>query len=143
MKRTATAIWRGNFKEGKGTLSTASSILKETPYSFSSRFENSSGTNPEELISAAHAGCFTMALSAMLNKEDFTADQLSTEAALTIEQVEGNWTITTILLTLHARIPNITEQKFKEIAENAKANCPVSRVLNAKIILEAHLDNMI
>lgn len=142
MKRTATAVWRGNFKEGKGALTTASTVLKDTPYSFSTRFENTPGTNPEELIGAAHAGCFTMALSAMLGKEDFTADQLTTEAALTIEQVEGNWTITTILLTLHARIPNITEQKFKEIAENAKANCPVSRVLNAKIMLEAHLDKM-
>jgi osmotically inducible protein OsmC len=142
MKRTATAVWRGNFKEGKGSLTTASTVLKDTPYSFSTRFENTPGTNPEELIGAAHAGCFTMALSAMLGKENYTADQLSTEAALTIEQVEGNWTITTILLTLHARIPNITEQKFKEIAENAKANCPVSRVLNAKIMLEAHLDQM-
>jgi osmotically inducible protein OsmC len=141
MKRTATATWRGNFKEGKGTLTTASNVLKETPYSFTTRFENTPGTNPEELIGAAHAGCFTMALSAFLGKEGFTADKMSTQADLTIEQVEGNWTITTILLTLHASIPNITEQKFQEIAANAKANCPVSRVLNAKITLDAHLEN--
>jgi len=141
MKRTASAVWSGDLKQGKGTITSASGVLKETPYSFHTRFEQGAGTNPEELIAAAHAGCFTMATSAALGKAGFTPERLSTEAALTLEQVEGNWTITTIQLTLKGKVPGIDQQKFQQIAGDAKANCPVSRVLNAKITLEATLEN--
>jgi osmotically inducible protein OsmC len=139
MKRTASAIWNGDLKQGNGTISTQSGVLKETQYSFSTRFENGIGTNPEELIAAAHAGCFTMALSAFLGKAGFTPQKLSTEATLSLEQVEGNWTITAIHLTTNASVPNISTEKFNEIAADAKANCPVSRVLKADITLDAKL----
>jgi osmotically inducible protein OsmC len=140
MKRTASATWLGDLKQGKGSLSTQSGVLKETPYSFTTRFENGIGTNPEELIAAAHAGCFTMALSAFLGRAGFTPEKLATQAALTMEQIQGNWTITSIHLDVNARIPGIAREKFEEIAADAKANCPVSRVLNAKITLDAKLD---
>lgn len=140
MKRTASAVWNGDLKQGKGTLSTQSGVLQTTPYSFSARFENGAATNPEELIAAAHAGCFTMQLSALLGKAGFTPEELSTEAALTLEQVAGTWTITTIHLELTARIPGIDAAKFREISKDAKANCPVSRVLNAGITLGAKLE---
>lgn len=139
MKRTASAVWTGNLKEGKGSVSTAGGALRETPYGFSSRFENGAGTNPEELIAAAHAGCFTMATSAALGRAGFTADRLATEATVTLEQVQGNWTITTIHLKMDARVPGISKEKFAEIAGDAKANCPVSRVLKADITLDANL----
>src|SRR5438309_5374049 len=137
MNRKASAIWRGGLKDGKGTLSTDSGVLKETQYSFTTRFENGAGTNPEELIAAAHAGCFTMAHSAFLGKAGFTPDKLTTQAALTLEQVSGNWTITTIHLDLSAKVPGITPDKFQEIAADAKANCPISRLPNASITLDA------
>ncbi len=140
MKRTASAVWTGDLKQGKGTLSTQSGVLKDTPYSFSTRFENGIGTNPEELIAAAHAGCFTMALSATLGRAGFTAQRLATDAVLTLEQVDGNWTITTVNLRLTARVAGIDQAKFDQIAADAKANCPVSRVLNAKISLDAMLE---
>jgi lipoyl-dependent peroxiredoxin len=140
MKRTASAVWTGDLKQGKGSISTQSGVLKETQYSFSTRFENGIGTNPEELIAAAHAGCFTMATSAALGKAGFTPEKLSTTAALTLEQVSGNWTITTVDLQMTARVPGIDKKKFDEIAAEAKANCPVSRVLNAKISLDAKLE---
>ena len=139
MKRVASAVWSGNLKEGKGSVSTAGGALRETPYGFSSRFENGAGTNPEELIAAAHAGCFTMATSAALGRAGFTPDRLATEATVTLEQVEGNWTITTIHLKMDARVPGISKEKFAEIAGDAKANCPVSRVLKADISLDANL----
>jgi osmotically inducible protein OsmC len=139
MKRTASAVWTGDLKQGKGSLTTQSGVLKETAYSFHTRFEDGAGTNPEELIAAAHAGCFTMATSAALGKAGITPEKLSTEAALTLEQVDGNWTITAIHLTMTAKIPGVDDQKFQEIAAGAKANCPVSRVLNAKITLDAKL----
>jgi len=139
MKRTASAVWTGNLKEGKGSVSTAGGALRETPYGFSSRFENGAGTNPEELIAAAHAGCFTMATSAALGRAGFTADRLATEATVTLEQVQGNWTITTIHLKMDARVPGISKEKFAEIAGDAKANCPVSRLLKADITLDANL----
>ena len=139
MKRTASAIWRGDLKQGKGTLSTQSGALKDTPYSFAMRFEDRPGTNPEELIGAAHAGCFTMALSAALGKAGFTADELSTQATVTLEQVQGNWTISTVHLDLSGRVPGLQREKFEAIAADAKANCPVSRVLNATITLSATL----
>jgi osmotically inducible protein OsmC len=139
MKRTASAVWKGDLKQGQGTLSAPGGVLKSTPYSFTSRFENGPGTNPEELIAAAHAGCFTMALSAALGKGGFTPSELSTEAALTLEQVSGNWTITRIHLDLTGKVPGIDAAKFDEIAKDAKTNCPVSRVLKAEITLSAKL----
>jgi osmotically inducible protein OsmC len=140
MKRTASAVWSGDLKQGKGLLSTPSGVLKDTAYSFHTRFEQGAGTNPEELIAAAHAGCFTMATSAFLGKAGFTPEKLSTEASLMLEQVDGNWTITAIHLTMHAKVPGVDEKKFQEIAGDAKANCPVSRLLNAKITLDAKLE---
>ena len=140
MKRTASAAWSGDLKQGKGTISTQSGVLKDTQYSFSTRFENGVGTNPEELIAAAHAGCFTMALAAALGRAGFTPQKLATNATVTLEQVSGNWTITTVDLQTSARVPGIDAKKFDEIAADAKANCPVSRVLNAKISLDAKLE---
>jgi osmotically inducible protein OsmC len=140
IKRTASAVWSGDLKNGKGALTTQSGVLKQTAYSFNTRFENGMGTNPEELIAAAHAGCFTMAFSASLGKAGFTPQRLATEAALTLDFVNGAPTITTIDLTLTGVVPNITPEKFDEIAKDAKANCPVSRVLNAKISLTATLE---
>jgi lipoyl-dependent peroxiredoxin len=140
MKRTASAAWSGDLKQGKGTVSTQSGVLKDTAYSFSTRFENGIGTNPEELIAAAHAGCFTMATAAALGRAGFTPQSLATDASLTLEQVSGNWTITTIDLNLTGRVPGIDAKKFAEIAADAKASCPVSRVLNAKISLDAKLE---
>lgn len=140
MKRTATASWTGNLKEGEGELSTQSEVLKNAPYSFVTRFDNEKGTNPEELIAAAHAGCFTMAMSAFLNKAGFTAESLKTQATVIMEQEEGNWSIHSIQLELKAKIPGIVAQTFEEIAANAKKNCPISRLLNAKITLDAKLE---
>jgi len=139
MKRTASAVWNGDLKSGKGTLSSQAGALNKTPYSVASRFENGAGTNPEELIAAAHAGCYTMQLSAFLSAAGFVPDELTTNATLTIEQVDGTWTITKIDLDLKGRVPNIDEAKFKEIAADAKAKCPVSRVLKAEITLATEL----
>jgi len=140
MKRHASAVWNGNLKTGKGTLSTDSTVLKQTPYSYTSRFESGVGTNPEELIAAAHAGCFTMALSAALEMAGFTADTLTTTAALTLENnPQTSWTISAIHLATTGKIPKITAEKFAEVAAGAKANCPVSRVLKAAITLELEL----
>jgi osmotically inducible protein OsmC len=140
MKRSASAIWHGNLKNGKGSVSTDSTVLKQTPYSFSTRFENGVGTNPEELIAAAHAGCFTMALSAELEKAGFTADTLSTTADLTLENLpQTSWTVTKIHLTNTAKVPGITPEKFAAIAAGAKAGCPISRLLKAEITLDAKL----
>jgi lipoyl-dependent peroxiredoxin len=140
MKRNASAIWQGSLKSGKGTLSTDSGVLKQTPYSFTSRFTDAGGTNPEELIAAAHAGCFTMAVSAALNAAGFTADTLSTSAALTLENnPQTSWTISAIHLVTTAKVPAISPEKFAEIVAGAKANCPVSRVLKAEITLDAKL----
>ena len=139
MKRKASARWQGTGKEGAGTLSTPSGVLADTPYSFVARFGDGKGTNPEELIAAAHAGCFTMALSFMLNGAGLTADAIDTEATLTMDQVSGNWTVTGIHLMTRARIPGIDAAKFAELSSNAKANCPISRLLNATITLDAAL----
>ncbi len=140
MKRTATAVWQGDLKKGKGTLSAPGGVLKETPYSFATRFENSAGTNPEELIAAAHAGCFSMALSAMLGEAGFVPQKIMTQATLTLDQVQGNWTITSSHLELRASVPKIDRAKFEAVATQAKANCPVSRVLRAEITLAAALE---
>src|SRR5271165_6540988 len=124
MKRNASARWQGNLKSGKGTLSTDSAVLNQTPYSFTSRFASGSGTNPEELIAAAHAGCFTMALSAALEGAGFTADTLDTTAELNLENhPQTSWTITTIHLSTVAKVPGISPEKFSEIATGAKAKC--------------------
>ena len=140
MKRTASAIWSGDLKSGHGALATHSGVLRETPYGFASRFEAANGTNPEELIAAAHAGCFTMALSASLGKAGFTAKRLATQATVTLEQVGGNWTITTVHLENEAWIPGIVEGQFQQLAADAKANCPVSRLLRAEVSLNAKLE---
>ncbi len=140
MKRTASASWSGDLKHGEGSVTTQSRVLNATPYSFTTRFENGTGTNPEELIAAAHAGCFTMALSLMLGNAGFVPQQLSTEATLTFEQVNGSWTITAVDLSTRGRVPGIDGEKFAEIAADAKANCPVSRVLKAVITLHAALE---
>jgi lipoyl-dependent peroxiredoxin len=139
MQRKANARWQGTAKEGGGTLSVQSGTLKEVPYTFKARFGDGKGTNPEELIAAAHAGCFTMALSFALNNAGYTADAIDTEAQLTMDQVGGGWSITAVHLLTRARVPNIEATKFQEIAAGAKANCPVSRVLNATITLDASL----
>jgi lipoyl-dependent peroxiredoxin len=141
MKRTASAVWQGDLKKGQGTVSTQSGVLNKTQYSFSTRFENGIGTNPEELIAAAHAGCFTMALSAFLGGAGFTPEELSTQATLTLEQVDGNWTITAVHLDLTGRVPGIDAAKFEEIADQAKAGCPVSRVLKADVTLTKKLES--
>jgi len=140
MQRTATAVWSGSLKEGKGAISTQSGVLNETPYSFVTRFENGKGTNPEELIAAAHAGCFTMALSAQLGTMNFMPQSLRTTATLSLEKLEAGWTISKIHLDLAARIPGITKEAFDSAAASAKSNCPVSRLLKAEITLTASLE---
>ena len=140
MKRKASAVWHGDLKSGRGTISTDSTVLKETQYSFGTRFENGPGTNPEELIGAAHAGCFTMALSAELQKAGFTADTLSTTATVTLENhPQTSWTVTQIHLETTAKVPNITPERFAEIANGAKTGCPISRLLKTEITLNAKL----
>jgi len=140
MKRTASAQWTGGLKDGKGSISTQSGILKDTQYGFSSRFESGPGTNPEELIAAAHAGCFTMALSAQLGEAGMTAESLRTTAAVTLDKVEGGFAITAIHLDLTAKIPGADRQAFEQAANKAKAGCPVSKVLNAPITMDAKLE---
>lgn len=140
MQRKASAVWRGDLKTGKGSLSTTSGVLQETQYSFGTRFENGVGTNPEELIAAAHAGCFAMAFSAELGQAGFTPASIHATAAVTLEKTDAGWTVTESDLDLTAKIPGIDGAKFLEIAKGAKANCPISRLLNAKITLDAKLE---
>jgi osmotically inducible protein OsmC len=139
MKRTASAHWAGGLKDGKGTVSTQSGVLSNSQYSFSTRFENGIGTNPEELIAAAHAGCFSMALSGQLGAAGMTAESIDTAATLTMEKTDAGFTITAIHLDVSARIPGADPHKFDEAAQNAKKGCPVSRVLNANITMTARL----
>ncbi|WP_414662621.1 OsmC family protein [Horticoccus sp. 23ND18S-11] len=140
MKRTANAVWNGSLKEGKGTLTAPGGALKNTPYSFGSRFENGVGTNPEELIAAAHAGCFAMALSAELTGAGFTPEQLDSTAMVSLDNVpEKGWTVTASHLVLKAKVPAIDAAKFNELATKAKTNCPISKLLNATITLDAAL----
>ncbi len=141
MIRKASAVWNGTLKDGKGTVTTESGVLAQTPYSFRSRFETEKGTNPEELIAAAHAGCFTMALSAQLTGAGLTPERISTSAALTLEQVDKSWTVTKIHLEVNARVPGATNDLFQKVAADAKANCPISRLLKAEISLTATLNN--
>ena len=140
MKRTATAVWNGTLKEGKGALTAPGGALKNTEYSFGSRFASGAGTNPEELIAAAHAGCFAMALSAALGEAGIKPERLEATAEVSLDNVPPKgWTITASHLTLTAKIPGIGASQFDEIATKAKANCPVSRLLNANITLSAKL----
>lgn len=139
INRTGSAVWAGGLKDGGGSISTQSGALKEHPYGFGSRFENAGGTNPEELIGAAHAGCFTMAFSLTLEKAGFKAERLDTKAVVTLEQVPEGFSITTVALTLRAKIPGIDDAQFQTLAGQAKAGCPVSKVLNAQISLDAQL----
>ncbi|MDB6060156.1 MAG: OsmC family peroxiredoxin [Verrucomicrobiaceae bacterium] len=139
MKKKAWAVWSGSLKDGLGSISTETGVLKEAPYGFKSRFEGGKGTNPEELIGAAHAGCFSMALSMILGNEGFTADKIETHAEVTLEKVGEGFEITASHLILTAKIPGIDQAKFDEIANKAKAGCPVSKLLNAKISLDATL----
>ena len=139
MQRTASAVWKGGLKDGKGTVSTESGVLNKAQYSFSTRFESGQGTNPEELIAAAHAGCFSMALSGQLGNAGMTAESIETSATLTLEKLEAGFTITAIHLDVVARIPGGDAAKFEQAANNAKAGCPVSRLLNAKITMNAKL----
>ena len=139
IRRSANAVWQGNLREGSGKLTAPGGVLHDTPYSFNTRFGDAAGTNPEELIAAAHAGCFTMATSAELTKAGFTATKLETRADLAMEQTPGGFAITGIKLTMHASVPGIDNAKFQEIAAGAKANCPVSKVLSCPITLEATL----
>ena len=140
MQRKASAVWKGGLKDGKGAVSGASGVLNNTPYSFATRFENGKGTNPEELIAAAHAGCFTMALSAQLGTMNFTPQTLRTSAKLTLEKLDAGWTISKIHLDVSARVPGISASAFESAAASAKANCPVSRLLKAEITMDAHLE---
>lgn len=140
MERTASAAWTGGLKDGKGSLSTESGVLSDTPYGFSSRFEREPGTNPEELIAAAHAGCFTMALSAQLGEAGMVAESLKTSAAVTLEKGVDGFSITSVRLDLVARIPGADPQAFEAAANKAKAGCPVSKLLNAEITLAARLE---
>lgn len=140
MKRSASAMWNGDLKSGKGTISTDSGVLTNTQYSFSTRFENDAGTNPEELIAAAHAGCFSMALSAQLGEAGLVAQSIHTTATVTLEKTGGGFSITAVDLQTKARIPGADQQAFEKAAENAKAGCPVSKLLNAKITLDKKLE---
>ena len=140
MKRSAEAHWSGDLKSGAGAVSTASHTLSNTPYSFHSRFEQGQGTNPEELLAAAHAGCFTMAVSAQLANAGLKADSLDTTCTITLEQKEGAFTITESQLELKAKIPGATQQAFDQATQAAKAGCPVSKLFNTKITLTARLE---
>lgn len=139
IKRTANAVWHGTGKDGSGTLTTQSATLSSVPYSFVARFGDGKGTNPEELIAAAHAGCFSMQLSFLLTAANFPPDELKTGAVLIMESESGGWKIAAVELTLVAKVPGIADEKFQEIAAQAKAMCPVSKVLNAEVRLNATL----
>jgi len=141
MKRKASAVWQGDLKSGKGMITTESGVLSETQYSFSTRFENGIGTNPEELITAAHAGCFSMALSAELGKAGMTAELIQTTATLTLERLEIGWTVTRIHLDVSVKIPGADRAAFDAAANAAKTGCPISRLLNATITMDAKLQN--
>lgn len=140
IRRKASAEWRGGLKDGKGTLTTSSGVLENTQYSFGTRFEEGKGTNPEELIAAAHAGCFAMALSAQLGEAGLTADSLKAEATVTLEKVADGFAVTASHLQLRARIPGADQAAFDKAAQAAKAGCPISKLLKAEITLDAKLE---
>jgi osmotically inducible protein OsmC len=140
MKREGSAVWSGGLRDGKGSISTGSGVLRDTQYSFGTRFENGTGTNPEELIAAAHAGCFSMALSAKLGEAGMKAERIATTASVTLEKAGEGFAITAVHLDLKARVPGADRQAFEKAADAAKAGCPVSKVLNAQITLSAELE---
>jgi lipoyl-dependent peroxiredoxin len=140
MKRNASAVWRGGLKDGKGTVSTGSGVLSSTPYNFRMRFEDEKGTNPEELIAAAHAACFSMALSAQLGNAGMTADSIETTATVTLEKVGEGFSVTSSHLKTAVKIPGADQAKFEKAANDAKAGCPISKLLNATITLDATLN---
>jgi lipoyl-dependent peroxiredoxin len=139
MQRKASAVWKGGLKDGKGTISAPSGVLKETQYSFSTRFENGQGTNPEELIAAAHAGCFSMALSGQLGAANLTAESISTTVTLSLDKLDSGWAITASHIDVVGKVPGADAATFQKYAEAAEKGCPVSKVLNAKITMSAKL----
>jgi osmotically inducible protein OsmC len=134
-------MWQGDLKSGKGTVTTDSGVLAQTPYSFTTRFENAKGTNPEELIAAAHAGCFTMALSAQLGNAGLTPEKLETTATVTFDKLEAGWTVTNILLNVKGKVPKADVAAWDKAAQAAKTGCPISRLLNATITMDAKLES--
>ena len=140
MQRKGSAVWRGGLKDGKGTVSTDSGVLKDTQYSFAARFENGAGTNPEELLAAAHAGCFSMALSGQLASANLTAESIKTTAAVTLDKAEGGFAITKVHLDVKAKVPGASQAAFNTAANNAKAGCPVSKLFKAEITMSATLE---
>lgn len=141
MKRNASAEWKGGLKDGRGTISTDSGALSDTQYSFTTRFEEGKGTNPEELIAAAHAGCFSMALSGQLEKAGLKATYIKTTAAVSLEKSDQGFSIPSIHLSVTAKIPHADKNQFDTATRNAKEGCPVSKLMNAKITMDAHLDD--
>lgn len=141
MQQTASAVWQGSLKDGKGQLSSKSKVLNETPYSFRTRFEGAAGTNPEELVAAAHAGCFSMALSMILGEAGLTAERIATEATVTLEKVEDGFAVTKVHLDVKARVPGASAEAFHAAAGKAKAGCPISRLLRAEISMSAKLED--
>lgn len=142
MQRTGSAVWQGDLKTGKGTVSTASGVLSKTQYSFTTRFENGTGTNPEELIAAAHAGCFTMALAAQLGNAGLVPDRLETTATVTFEKQEpAGWTVTGILLDVKGKVPKADQAAWDKATQAAKTGCPISRLLNTTITMQAKLES--
>ena len=141
MVKKGSAVWKGGLKDGGGTISTETGVLRDTPYGFKARFETGPGTNPEELIGAAHAGCFSMAFSLILGNAGLTADYIRTQAAVTLDKVGEGFEITKVHLTVNAKIPGANDAKFQELANMAKTGCPVSKVLKASITMDAKLDS--
>jgi len=141
MKKTASAEWKGSLKDGQGTISTQTGVLKNAPYGFKSRFEDGPGTNPEELLGAAHAACFSMALSLMLGQENLTADYIRTSAEITLDKVGDGFAITSSHLIVKAKVPGADAATFDRLANQAKAGCPLSKVMNAKITMDATLES--
>jgi osmotically inducible protein OsmC len=141
MQRKGSAIWQGDLKTGKGTVSTDSGVLSQTQYSFSTRFESGNGTNPEELIAAAHAGCFTMALSAQLGSAGLTPEKLETSATVTFDKLEAGWTVTNILLDVRGKVPKADQAAWDKATQTAKTGCPISRLFNTTINMQAKLEN--
>jgi osmotically inducible protein OsmC len=140
LKREANAVWTGGLKDGSGRLSSTSGVLKDTPYSFGTRFEQQPGTNPEELIAAAHAGCFSMAFSGILGESGLRPDRIETRATVTLEKLEAGWTLTRVHLELAAKVPGADPAMLRAAADKAKAGCPISRVLKSEITLSARFD---
>ncbi|MGH1450794.1 MAG: OsmC family protein [Pseudomonadaceae bacterium] len=141
IRKTASAHWEGDLKQGKGNISTQSGALDAQPYGFNTRFEDGKGTNPEELIGAAHAGCFSMAFSMLLGEEGFTPDGIDTKATVTLEKQDDGFAVTAVHLDMRARIPGIDQGKFEEVANKAKTGCPISKLLKADITLDAVLES--